>query len=507
MAIKSLKEKLNESVRAVLPVTLIVLLMGFTIAPKPVDISLMFVLGAGFIVLGIAIFALGAEMAMAPMGNALGDYVGQKKNILLMVIMGVILGFMITIAEPSLIVMAEQVTDIPFLTLIATVAAGVGIFLAIAFLRTAFNLPLKYILFGAYILIFSLAFFVPDSFLSVAFDSGGATTGCMTVPFIMALGVGVARMSIKSDSFGLIAICSIGPILTVMVLGLIYTPTESAYSPIFSAPQMYDTSILWAQFMATLPSYMWEVSIALAPIVSIFIILKVVIMKVKIFALKSWQAEAKQLLKIFLGVIFTFVGLVIFLTGANVGFVPAGNFLGQQLAGFEHNWLLIPISMLIGFFIIAAEPSVYVLNKQVADVTKGAISKKAMSMSLSIGVAIAVGLASVRVLTHLHIMWILLPGYALAIGLSFLVPPNFTSIAFDAGGVASGSLTSAFLLPLAIGASTAVGGNVATDAFGIIAMVALTPLVTIQVLGLYYKFKTRGQTEVEGEEYVVGTFE
>jgi hypothetical protein len=473
---------------------LIITLLGFTIAPQPVDITLLFFVGAGFIIVGIAIFTLGAEMAMVPMGESLGSYVAQKKNLLFMVIMGLIMGFMITIAEPGLIVMAEQVTDIPSFVLIVTVAAGVGTYLAIAFLRMVFNIPLRYILLGFYAFVFALAFFVPESFLPVAFDSGGATTGSMAVPFIMALGVAIARSSGKSEeSFGLIAICSIGPILTVMILGMIYTPTESHSVSFAIIPQMDDTEMLWAQFMATLPIYTWEVSLSLAPIVLLFVILKIFAMKFSIFAMKSWTVGIKQLAQIVMGILFTFGGLVLFLTGANVGFLPTGNLLGQQLSELQHNWVLIPISMAIGFFIIAAEPAVVVLNKQVAEVTHRAVSRKAMSLSLSIGVAIAVGLAMLRVLTHLPIMWILLPGYMLAIGLSFVVPKDFTSIAFDAGGVASGPLTSAFLLPLAIGASTAVGGNVIVDAFGIIAMVALTPLITIQALGLYYKMSNKLQ--------------
>ena len=386
--------------------------------------------------------------------------------------------------------MAEQVIDIPSLALIVTVAAGVGVFLAIAFLRTVFNFPLRYMLFGFYTLLFVFALFVPGSFLPMAFDSGGVTTGAMTVPFIMALGVAVARNNGKSDSFGLIAICSIGPIFAVMVLGLIYTPTGDSYIS-FVIPYLENTGMLWAQFMTTLPTFIWEVSISLAPIVLIFLLLKVFAMKFKLFAMKSWQIKSRQVIRIFVGILFTFGGLVLFLVGANVGFLPAGNLLGRQIVDLNNNWILIPVGMIIGFFIIAAEPAVHVLNKQVADITNGAASRRAMSLSLGIGVSIAVGLALLRVLTSLPIMFILLPGYVIAIALSFFTPRDFTSIAFDAGGVASGPLTSAFLLPLAIGASSSLGGNITTDAFGLIAMVALTPLITIQILGLHYDRKQK----------------
>jgi len=408
-------------------------------------------------------------------------------------IMGVMMGFMITIAEPGLLVMAEQVKDIPSTILVATVAAGVGVYLAIAFLRTVLNWPLKYILLGFYVFIFVLAFFIPEDFLPVAFDSGGATTGAMTVPFIMALGVAVARPSAKSDKFGLIAICSIGPIFTVMVLGLIYTPNGSHVVSL-AIPSANYTNILWAEFMGTLPSYAWEISISLAPIVLLFTLLK-------FFAMKTLKIGAHQILNILVGILLTFAGLVAFLTGANVGFLPTGNLLGQSLVELDYNWVLIPIGMIMGFFMIAAEPAVHVLNKQVADVTCGSVSQKAMGLSLGVGVAIAIGLAMLRVLTHLPVMWVLLPGYVIAVGLSFFAPKDFTSIAFDAGGVASGPLTSAFLLPLAIGASTAMGGNIITDAFGLIALVALTPLITIQVLGLLYSYKAR-KTKIKCGEMV-----
>jgi hypothetical protein len=488
MLIQNLKMKIKEAVFAVAPVTFVILILGFTIVPMPVDMVMLFLVGAGFVIVGLAVFTLGAEMAMTPMGDSLGNYIVKKKNTAFLIIMGIISGFIITIAEPGLIVLAEQVPGIPSLTLIVTVAAGVGVFLAVAFLRTVLHIPLRYILIVFYSILFALAVFVPSDFLPISFDSGGATTGSMTVPFIMALGAAVARSNGngKSDSFGLIAICSIGPIIAVMILGLIYTPTDSTTMFLVDIPSYDYVDMLLVEFLALLPIYIWDVSISLAPIVFLFVITKIFAMKLKIFASKSWQVGAKQVVKIFLGIMFTFGGLVLFLVGANVGFLLMGNLLGESLAMLDNAWWLIPIGMILGFFVIMAEPAVQVLNKQVADITGGAISQKAMRLSLAVGVALAIGLSMLRVVTHMHIMWVLLPGYAVAIGLSFFVPKKFTSIAFDAGGVASGPLTSAFLLPLAIGASMALEGNVAADAFGLIAMVALTPLVTIQMLGLLH---------------------
>ena len=477
----TLKEKLRESLQAVLPVVIIVLVLSFSIVPLPVDAAMMFLTGSVFLVVGIALFTLGAEIAMTPMGEILGAYITKKRNIFFLVIMAFILGFIITISEPGLQVLAEQVATIPTFILIGTVAAGVGIFLAIAFLRTVFQLPLRYILIGFYVSLFILAFFTPSEFLPIAFDSGGATTGAMTVPFIMALGLGISSVrsdgAAETDSFGLIGICSIGPILAVMFLGMIYSP-EGSFLP-FYIPTIAHTDMLFAEFIRTMPQFLIEVLMALSPIAVIFLL----------FQALAFKLPRQQVFRISVGLIYTFTGLVLFLTGSNVGFLPVGNLLGEYLATLSFNWILIPIAMVIGYFIIAAEPAVFVLNKQVAEVTDGAVSQKAMGLSLSIGVSLALGLSMMRVLTGISILWVLLPGYAMALILPFFVPKIFTSIAFDSGGVASGPLTSAFLLPLTMGASIALGGNVVLDAFGVIAMVALTPLITIQILGLYSKVK------------------
>jgi len=197
--------------------------------------------------------------------------------------------------------------------------------------------------------------------------------------------------------------------------------------------------------------------------------------------------------------VYTYFGLVLFLTGVNVGFMPLGRYLGQTIGSSQYNWIIIPIGMIIGYFIVIAEPAVHVLNKQVVEMTSGAIPKKAISTSLSIGVSASVGLAMLRIITGMPLMYLLIPGYAIALILTFFVPPVFTAIAFDSGGVASGPMTATFLLPLAIGVCLGVGGNVAVDAFGLVAMVAMTPLITIQGLGLFYKFKLKA-AEKEQEQ-------
>ena len=484
---KKLKEKLKEALQAVLPIIGLVLLLSFTIAPISPSILLCFLIGGILLIAGIVFFTLGAELAMSPMGERVGTAMTQSKKLWVVVALSFLLGFIITISEPDLQVLAQQVPAVPNLTLILAVACGVGVFLVVALLRMLFSIALPPFLVCFYAVIFILAFFVPKEFLSVAFDSGGVTTGPMTVPFIMALGVGISATRsdrhAADDSFGLVALCSIGPILAVMMLGMIYNPDSAAYTPPV-IPEIADSKQLWNLFAVELPTYMKEIALSLLPIVLFFAVFQALILKL----------SGRNLTRILIGLVYTYIGLVLFLTGVNVGFMPAGNYLGQVLAGLSHPWVIVPIAMVMGYFIVKAEPAVYVLNKQVEEITDGAIPARAMGTALSAGVAISLGIAMIRVLTGISILWILIPGYTIALVISFFVPKIYTAIAFDSGGVASGPMTAAFLLPLAQGVCVALGGNIVTDAFGVVAMVAMTPLITIQVMGLYSKLAEKKKT-------------
>lgn len=483
-------EKLREALTAVSPTIGIVLLLSFTIAPIPPSILLLFLFGAVMLIVGMMFFTLGAELAMTPVGERIGTRIAQSRKLGIVLLLCFVLGFVITISEPDLQVLAEQVPSVPNAVLIVAVAAGVGVFLMIAMLRMLFSKTLRMLLIIFYLLIFALAFFVPDDFISVAFDSGGVTTGPMTVPFIMALGVGFAAVRsdkhAEDDSFGLVALCSIGPILAVLLLGLLYHPENTAYTP-SEIPVIRDSVELWKYFATGLPQYIEEIAISLLPIVAFFAVFQIISLKMK----------GRALLKVVIGILYTYVGLVLFLTGVNVGFMPAGNYLGETIARLSYRWVLIPIGMVIGYFIVKAEPAVYVLKEQVEEITSGAISGEAMGLSLSLGVAASIGLAMIRVLTGISIFWFILPGYFIALCLSFFVPKIFTAIAFDSGGVASGPMTATFLLPFAMGACQAVGGNIVQDAFGVVAMVAMTPLITIQVMGAIYKYRSE-HTEDSG---------
>ncbi len=476
------KEKLSETLKAVLPIIAIVLLLCFSIAPIPPSILMTFLIGAILLIVGMLFFNVGVEISMTPIGERVGSVMTRSKNVFLIILISFVMGFIITISEPDLQVLAQQVPAIPNLVLILFVAVGVGIFLVIALLRMLFGIPLSYLLVFFYGIVFVLTLFVPKDFLSVAFDSGGVTTGPMTVPFIMSFGIGVAAIRsdkhADDDSFGLVALCSIGPILSVLILGMLFNP--AATEQVSEAIPIIDNTVdLWKLFSVGFPTYLEEMAISILPIVLFF----------GIFQLITRDINKHNLIKIGIGLLYTYVGLVLFLTGVNVGFMPAGNFLGQTLATLPYAYIIVPIGMVIGYFIVRAEPAVFVLTKQVEEISSGAISAKAMGTSLSIGVAASVGLAMIRVLTGINILWFLVPGYFIALILTFFVPKLFTAIAFDSGGVASGPMTATFLLPLAMGACEALGGNIIADAFGVVAMVAMTPLITIQIMGLITKIK------------------
>ena len=484
-----LLEKLKEAAASVLPISLIVLTICFVLVPVDTGLMLSFVLATAMLILGMGLFTLGAEMSMSKIGNYMGAKLTKSRRLGLILIVSFLLGVAITVAEPDLQVLAANVPEIDKTVLILTVSVGVGIFLMLCMVRILFGISLRLLLIVFYVLVFLAAFLSDQGILAVAFDSGGVTTGPMTVPFIMALGVGVASIrsdeNAKADSFGLVGLCSIGPILSVLLLGAIYKTQPSASESDPSA-LVSSTVDLGKDYLHALPEYLWEVTMALLPIVVFFLIFQVISLKLR----------KLPFLRIMVGILYTYVGLVLFLTGVNVGFSPLGYALGAALAEGWKMYLLAPLAMLMGWFIINAEPAVHTLNKQVAELSAGAISERSMGLSLSVAVSAAGGLAMLRVITGISIMYFLVPGYLIAIALSFFVPRTFTAIAFDSGGVASGPLTATFMLPFATGACEALGGNVMTDAFGLVALVAMMPLITVQVMGAIYVVKSR-HTAVE----------
>lgn len=483
-----LKEKIRESLSAVLPITGIVLMLSIFVIPMELGSVVMFLTGALMLIVGMGFFQLGAEMAMTPLGEGVGVQISKMKKLLTVLLTGFLMGVIITVSEPDLQVLAGQVPSVPNMVLIMTVAVGVGLFLALAIVRIRYKISLSMLLIVCYLTLILVSMFVPKEFLAVAFDSGGVTTGPMTVPFIMAMGVGLASVrsdkNAANDSFGLVALSSVGPILAVLILGCFFKPTEAAYT-LTDVATVVTTQDVARVFAQGLPLYAREVLLSLVPILWVFLI----------FQWLTHRYHGLQIKRIIVGFGYTYIGLVLFLCGANVGFAPVGAYLGKELAGLSLRWILVPIGALIGYYIVKAEPAIQVLNHQVEAVTNGAISVKMMNRCMQIGVAASVGLAMLRVLTGISIQWFVIPGYIIALVLSRMVPDIFIGIAFDSGGVASGPMTSTFLLPLSIGVCEALGGNLMTDAFGVVALVALTPLIAIQLMGLVYKLKTAKRTQ------------
>lgn len=468
--------KLREAFISVLPITVIVLILAATPLVELTDTETWtFAVAAIFLVLGIGLFNLGADLAMTPMGEQIGGGLTKSKKITVLLLVCFLMGMLITIAEPDLTVLAEQVKDVMQSTLlIVTVGVGVGLFLLIAVLKIVLHRDLSAILMFFYMTLFALCALLIESgkggFLAMSFDSGGVTTGPITVPFIMALGVGIATTvggkDSNENSFGLVALCSIGPILAVIALSL------TATGSLEIAPPTYDVAEKLAEFGTILVETCKEVVIALALIVAFFFVLQLLILKL----------PKDKIIQIIIGIMYTFVGLVVFLTAVKTGFMPIGLKLGKALAG--NRVVLIVLAFVIGMVVVLAEPAIHVLNKQVEEITGGGVTKTEMLVALCLGVGLAITLAVIRIIYGFSALYYLIPGYLISMGLSFFVPKLYTAIAFDSGGVASGPLTSGFILPLAVGVCSVLAPTEILElAFGIVAMVAMIPLITIQTLG------------------------
>ena len=476
---KELYSKLKEALVSALPIAAIVYVMALMPWFNFTQTELVtFTISSVLLVLGIALFNLGADLAMTPMGTHLGSGLSSQKRLSLLLIVCFVLGLLITVAEPDLQVLANQVRSVMNGTLlIYAVGIGVGLFLVFAILRIVFRRRLATILMLFYMLLFAMALLlaVNDNLalMPMAFDSGGVTTGPITVPFLMALCVGVSSIlgdrRSQENSFGMVALCSIGPILAVLLLG-IFARNELTYTV---ADYTVNDNVLGA-FSHTAVHTAKEVAIALGMMVASFTVCQILFLKL----------PKRQLIRIGMGVILTYVGLVTFLTGVNVGFMPIGYKLGVAMAQINQ-YVVIGLGLLIGVLVVLAEPAIHVLNQQVSDITGGYISKRAMLTGLCIGVGAAIALSVVRIIYDFSLAYYIIPGYFISLGLSLFVPPVYTAIAFDSGGVASGPVTSGFILPFAIGLCVGTQGQEAVlrDAFGVVALVAMAPLITIQMLG------------------------
>lgn len=486
--INILFEKFREVLVSVLPITLIVVILNFTLVPLELPIMLRFLLGALLIVVGLTIFLFGVDLGIAPIGNLMGTHITKSNKVWIVIVSGLLLGFFISVAEPDLHIIAGQVAIvsdniITKFEIILYVSVGIALLLTLGFLRIIYNKSLSILLTILYGLILIVSLFTTEEFLAISFDASGATTGAMTVPFILALALGISSLkkgrASEDNSFGLVGIASTGAILAVMLMSVVKGTNEISGS---LDGELSNSTAIILPFLQKLPTMLYEVALALLPIVILFIVFQIITFKLK-------KRPLKRIIK---GLVYTLIGLVLFLTGVNAGFMEVGTLVGYTIASLDNKAILVGIGGLLGLVVILAEPAVYVLTKQIEDVTSGYLKRRVVLVALSLGVSLAVGLSMLRIIVPEIKLWhYLLPGYLLAIVLSYLVPKLFVGMSFDSGGVSSGPMTATFILAFAQGAAASTeGADVLVDGFGLIAMVAMMPIIALEILGLIFKLKT-----------------
>ncbi len=489
--IKTFLKKLLESFMSVLPVTLVILVISFFIG-LDFKVILSFILGAALLVVGLALFQLGAFSSTSFIADGIGNYIVKKRSLTIFMLVSMSLGFFIIVAEPSVRVLSNQLKDVisPEMITIVTVAIGVGLLMTVGLVRILFKIPLKWLIMGLYAITFVLAFIVNKNnpaFIAIAFDSGGFASGPLAVPFIMSLAYGIsrARQSTTSDqdSFGLVGVTIIGPIIAVLILGLFYKIDPNSISMVNDTLKLSDYLITYSKDMA----------IAVAPFVGFFILFQII----------DFKLSKKEVIKILIAFLYTYIGLVIFLSGANQAFSMIGNEIGSYFAS-NKTWLLIIVGLVFGLLVAAPEPSIVAVNKQVEEVTAGNVSKILLLGAISLGVGVALVLSMLRIIFSINILWIVVPGYLITFILTFFTPNLFTAIAYDSGSAVSGAMTTAFLMPFAIGASNALAtSNPLMDAYGLVVIVSMAPVISLQILGIIYNKKTKHKEKREGEDDIL----
>ena len=493
--IKELQKNFINAIYSIAPLVLIIVVLSFFI-PLDKVIVVSFVISSVILIIGLTLFTFGADLSMVIIGNKIGRDLVKSKKVGIILVAGFIIGTVVTIAEPDLIVLVEQITSISSLTLILMISMGVGFCILLSSARSLFGWNLNWILLASFGLIFGLSYLVPKDFIPFAFDSGGVTTGTMSIPFILTLGMGLVANRVdkkaKEESFGMVALASTGPILMVLLLGLFYNPTESL---------MFDNSIYqnftFNNYLIELKRSFLDVLLAVSPILIVFFI----------YYLITKNVSKREVHKIMFGTILTIIGLTLFLLASNVGYLNMGYYIGEYVANSNYQNLLVPLTMVLAFFIAIAEPAVVILIDQVKEYTEGGISNIALKIALALGVSIAAGLAIDRVFNQVDFFYYAIIGYGIVFILTFFIPKVFTSIAFDAGGATGGSLTTAFLLPISIGACTAVNGNVYSDAFGLASLVSLVPIITVEIIGLIYQNRFMISGKFDGLDDTIVEFE
>jgi len=482
-------QKLKEVLYSVLPITFMVLVLNFTITPLETPLLISFLLGSLFIILGLSIFLFGVDIGITPIGNLMGSGIAKSNKTWFIIVAGFILGFVISVAEPDLHILAGRVDSltnsvITKTSIVIVVSIGIAALLSTGLIKIAYNIRLPRLLTILYLIIFVLCLFSSPIFLAISFDASGATTGAITVPFILAIAAGVSTLKKDSkvseeDSFGLVGIVSAGAIMTVLLMSVISKVSDITGSLDYNT---LDYPSIIAPFIEVFPTILYESFLALFPIVVIFLIFK-----------RKFKLSKKATGKILKGVLYTYIGLVLFMVGVNAGFMDVGSLIGYKLAKLDNDFILIGIAFILGLVTVLAEPAVHVLTYQVENITSGYVKRSAVLSALSVGIGLSLALSMIRIMVPGIQLWhYLLPGYIISIIMTYFVPELFVGIAFDSGGVASGPMTATFVLAFAQGAAEAIeGADVLIDGFGIIAMVALTPLITLQILGLIFKIKSK----------------
>lgn len=486
-----LVENLYDSFKSVMPITIVIVILSFLIK-IPNNTILSFSISSIFLIFGITFFTVGADMSMIRIGEHIGNSIVKKRGRVTILIISFIMGMVITLSEPDLTVFAKELTSIPNILIIVLVSAGVGLYLMVGVFRILKKISYRTIVTASLLIILFLLYLVPQEFISVAFDGGGVTTGAMGVPLIVAFGYGITKIrsdkDAKGDSFGLCGLASLGPIIVILLLGLIFK-TENY----FDTSNFINKLPIIEKFTESFISSLRDVFISLLPILCVFICSQIFECKI----------SKNDFVKIIVGIVLSVIGLTLFLTGVSSGFMETGYRIGSIISSSQYRYFLIPLGMLMGYIIISAEPAVKILNKQISDLTEGSISEKMINLCLSIGVCLAIGISLLRVFFKIPMIYVIVPGYFIAGLLMYFTPNMFMTIAYDSGGAASGAMTTSFLLPICIGACEVLGGNILVDAFGVGALVSLTPIITIQVLGIIYSYKLREREHINLDEEIV----
>lgn len=492
-------EKFKEAFSSILPITIIVIILNFTLTPLGIPLIIRFIIGAILIIIGLSIFLIGVDIAITPLGSQVGSTLAKSNKMWIVVVGGLIVGFFISIAEPGLIILADQVDivtsgQISSLSILGIVSIGLALMLAMGFVRIVTNIPLYKVLTVLYILVFILAIFTPIEFLTIAFDASGATTGILAVPFILALALGVSTMKKDSkasemDSFGLVAIASVGAIMSVMILSIFSGTRDFTAKLEFN---ITESKSIIEPFIENTPTLFKEGFLTILPLLIIFLFFQKVYFKM----------SSRNVAKMVKGFIYAFIGLFLFLVGVNTGFMDVGGIIGYTLASYDNKSYIVVIAFILGFVTILAEPAVYVLTHQIENVTSGYVKRKAILLALSIGVGVAVALSMIRIIVPGIQLWhYLLPGYIISLSMMYFIPKLFVGIAFDAGGVATGPMTTTFILAFTQGAAEAIeGANILTDGFGMIATVAMTPIITLQILGFIFGMNLKKGEKLKNAE-------